>query len=179
MPIDSKFPLENFQKILKAKDKTDTTKAKKGFTRDVKKHIHDIAVKYILPEEGTMDFALMYLPSESVYYEVVNQPSLTEYAKKSRVYPVSPSTLYAHLQMILLSFEGKKIERKSKEIFALLRAIRGDYQKVEEKLSTLGGHLGNAYNKFSEVTHAYNLIGQKLESSKTLSLEDAPQRDQA
>ncbi len=68
------------------------------FIRDVKKHIKDISSKYILPAEGTVDFALMYLPSEAVYYEVVNLTDLMDYARDLRVYPVSPTTLYAHLQ---------------------------------------------------------------------------------
>lgn len=173
LPIDSKFPMENFQRLAKAKTKADQTPFRRAFIKDVKKHIKAISSKYILPEEGTMDFALMYIPSEPVYYEIANLTQLSDFARKNRVYPVSPTTLYAHLQMILLSFEGKKIQTKSREIFTLLRAIQGDYQKVEEKLSTLGSHIGNSYNKFSEVARAYTLIGQKLESSKTLTSPDS------
>lgn len=168
LPIDSKLPMENFQSLMSAKTTVQKTSARRLFYRDVKKHIKDISQKYILPEEGTMDFALMYLSSEPVYYEVVNSNTLSDFARRSRVYPVSPTTLYAHLQMILLTFEGKKIESKSREIFRLLRAIQKDYQKVEEKLSTLGSHIGNAYNKFSEVSRSYTLIGQKLNSPSQL-----------
>jgi DNA recombination protein RmuC len=176
LPIDSKFPMENFQKMAKSKDKKEQGAWQKLFISDVKKHIKAISQKYILPEEGTMDFALMYVPSESVYYEIVNLTDLTEFAQKARIYPVSPSTLYAHLQMILLSFEGKKIEKKSREIFSLFRAIQGDYEKVEEKLTTLGSHIGNAYNKFSEVSRSYTLIGQKLQSGRQLEPdEEKPQ----
>lgn len=169
LPIDSKFPMENFQRLVKSKDKTEQKPHRRAFVKDVKKHIKAISSKYILPEEGTMDFALMYVPSEPVYYEIVNLVDLSNFARDSRVYPVSPSTLYAHLQTILLSFEGKKIEKRSREIFTLLRAIQGDYVKVEDKLTTLGSHISNSYNKFSEVVRAYTLIGQKLESSKTLA----------
>ena len=115
-----------------------------------------------------MDFALMYMPSESVYYEVVNDTVLSDYARRKRVYPVSPTTLYAHLQMILLTFEGKKIESRSREIFALMRAIQKDYEKVETHLSTLGSHVSNAYNKFSEVDRSFTLMGQKISSSSQL-----------
>lgn len=175
LPIDSKFPMENFQRIVKAKDKAAEVIARKAFGADVKKHIKAISTKYILPEEGTMDFALMYVPSEAVYYELVNLTELMDYAKRNRIFPVSPSTLYAHLQMILLSFEGKKIEKKSREIFSLLRAIQTDYDQVDEKLSTLGNHIGNAYNKFSEVSSSYTRIGQKLKSSRELTPdEDLP-----
>lgn len=172
LPIDSKFPLENFQAMMSAKSKDQKSRAKKAFARDVKKHVDDIARKYILPEENTMDFALMYLPSEPVYYEVASEPALTDYARRKRVYPVSPTTLYAHLQMILLTFEGKKIESRSREIFALMRAIQKDYEKVETHLGTLGSHIGNAFNKFSEVDRSFTLLGQKLSSSDSLEASE-------
>ena len=116
-----------------------------------------------------MDLALMYIPSESVYYEIVNTSELSDYARKSRIYPVSPSTLYAHLQMILLSFEGQKIEAKTKQVFVLLRAIQKDYEKTENVLQVLGKHLTNAYNQMSNVTQHFAHLGQKLTSSRMLS----------
>jgi DNA recombination protein RmuC len=168
IPIDSKFPMENFQRMTKAEDKKERERAKRDFITDVRKHIRDISKKYILPEEGTMDFALMYIPSEPVYYEIVNDPGLTEYARQLRVYPVSPTTLYAHLQVILLSFEGQKIESKAKEVFAMLRAIHKDYDKVEDNLSTLQRHLNNAYNMMSNVYSSFTQLGQKIDSTKSL-----------
>jgi DNA recombination protein RmuC len=168
LPIDSKFPMENFQRIVKAEKETEKKKARIAFVADVKKHVKDISRKYILPEEGTMDFALMYIPSEAVFYEVANIPDLTDFARKNRVYPVSPTTLYAHLQTILLSFEGKKIEARSREVFRLLRAIRKDYEKTESSLSVLGKHLQNAYNQMSHVLSGFTLLGQKLSSTQAL-----------
>ncbi|MFC1711156.1 DNA recombination protein RmuC [Patescibacteria group bacterium] len=175
LPIDSKFPMESFQKMVKGDTKEVREKMKKVFSRDVQKHIKDISKKYILPEEGTMDFALMYVPSESVYYEIVNIPKLTDFARKSRVYPVSPTTLYAHLQMILLSFEGKKIEARSREVFKMLRAIKKDYEKTENVLEVLGKHINNAYNQFSNVLKSFSLLGQKL--SSTQSISDSPKAE--
>ena len=171
LPIDSKFPMENFQKMTKLETDAEKNKARLEFTKDVKKHITAIAKKYILPEEGTMDFCLMYIPSESVYYELINITEVMEYAKKSRVYMVSPSTLYVHLQTILLSFEGRKIESHSKEVFALLRAIAIDYNKVEENLSVLGKHINNASSQFTNVTSSFVKIGRKLDSTKNLEIE--------
>src|SRR3990167_10788391 len=104
LPIDSKFPMENFQKMVKAKTEKEKEDFRKELVRDVKKHIDAISKKYILPDEGTMDFALMYLPSESVFYELANMQDIIEYARKERVYIVSPNTLYAHLQTILLNY---------------------------------------------------------------------------
>ena len=174
LPIDSKFPAENFQKMMAAENETEKEQWRKEFIRDVKKHISDISQKYILPEEGTMDFALMYVPSEPVYYEVVNEMELTDYARKNRVYPVSPNTLYANLQVILLSFQGKDIEQKSRQLFALLRGIQKDYSKLGENLSVLNKHITNAYNQMSNVGTDYTLMGQKLSSTQNLDEGDLP-----
>ena len=168
LSIDSKFPMENFQKMFKAKDALEKEIFQKEFIKDLKRHIDAISQKYIAPAEGTMDFALMYIPSESVYYEVVNLPQVLDYARKQRVYMVSPSTLYAHLQTILLSFEGKRIESKSKELFALLRNVLNDYEKVEENLSTLGKHINNSYTQFSNVSSGFTSMGNKMRLTRKL-----------
>lgn len=168
LPIDSKFPMENFQKMTKSNEKTEKEVFEKEFVKDVRKHIDAISKKYILPSEGTMDFALMYIPSESVYYEVVNKTELLDYARKLRVYMVSPSTLYAHLQTIILSFEGKKMENTSKELFALLRSMQIDYEKIDDNMSVLGKHINNAYSQFGNVSSGLSSLGQKLSSTKSL-----------
>ena len=115
-----------------------------------------------------MDFALMYIPSESVYYEIVNLQELMNFARGLRVYPVSPNTLYAHLQVLLLSFQGKELEQKSKEVFRLLRAIQKDYEKTGEQLGVLGRHIGNAYNSMSSVSGSFDVLGQKLHNTHQL-----------
>jgi DNA recombination protein RmuC len=168
LPIDSKFPMENFQKMFKAENQIEKDSFKKEFIRDVKKHINAISKKYILPGEGTMDFALMYVPSESVYYELANEPEVLDFARKERVYIVSPSTLYAHLQTILLAFEGKKLESKSKQIFALLRSIQIDWEKINENMGVLGKHINNSFSQFNNVSAGISGLGQKIQSSKTL-----------
>ena len=178
LPIDSKFPMENFQKMFGAETDEAKISFKKEFLRDVKKHIDAIAKKYILPSEGTMDFALMYIPSESVYYELCNEVEILDYARRSRVYLVSPSTLYAHLQTILLSFEGKKIEAKSKEVFRLLRGMRLDYDKIDESLGVLGKHLGNASSQFTNVSTSISQLGRKLESTRLFEETEEVQKIQ-
>lgn len=167
--IDSKFPMENFTLMHKGETEIIRNQAKKDFIADVKKHVSDISKKYILPEEGTMDFALMYIPSESVYYEIANMNDLMDFARRARVYPVSPNTLYAHLQVLLLSFQGKELEEKSREVFRLLRAIQKDYGKVDEGLGVLGRHVNNAYNSMSSVSSSFSLLGQKLSQTQRLS----------
>ena len=179
LPIDSKFPMENFRLMIAAETEADKLNFQKIFINDIRKHIRDIANKYILPAEGTMDFAVMYIPPEPVYYEVVNLPQLIDYARSSRVYVVSPSTLYALLQTILLSFEGKKIEAQSRQVLQLLRSIQRDYQKTDEHLSILGKHVGNAYAKMSEVNQAYGQLGQKLQQTQTLGESVVSETDEA
>lgn len=171
LPIDSKFPMESFQRMVKAESEEEKETHCKEFVRDVKKHVDAISKKYILPEEGTMDFALMYVPSETVFYEMCNLPDILTYARRHRVYLVSPSTLYAHLQTILLSFEGKKIEQRSKEVFKMLRALQLDYEKVNDNMSILGRHLTNATSQFSNVSHGFLQLGRKLNTTKNLDAQ--------
>ncbi len=166
--IDSKFPMENFNVMIKGATESERVLAKKNFARDVKKHTEDISGKYILPEEGTMDFALMYIPSEAVYYEVVNIQELINFSRRLRVYPVSPNTLYAHLQVLLLSFEGKELETRSREVFRILRAIQKDYSKVGENIGVLQRHLTNAFNIMSSVSTSFTQLGQKITSTQSL-----------
>jgi len=160
--------MENFQKMYSSTSPSDKSLAKSAFIRDVRKHIKDISGKYILPEEGTLDFALMYIPSESVYYEIVSDQDILDTARDARVYPVSPTTLYAHLQTILLSFEGQKIAGKTQEVFTLLRAVQKDYEKLNDNLSLLGKHLTNAYNSLGSTSQTASQLGNKLDSARQL-----------
>ncbi|MFC1626729.1 DNA recombination protein RmuC [Patescibacteria group bacterium] len=166
--IDSKFPMEQFQLMHRGKTDEDRKKAKKQFVIDVKKHINDISKKYILPEEGTMDFALMYIPSESVYYEIATMTELMSFAQKQRIYPVSPNTLYAHLQVLLVSFAGKELQQRSQEVLKLLRAMKKDYEKTNEHIGVLGKHIHNAFNSMNTVSGAFTILGQKITRAQEL-----------
>lgn len=168
IPIDSKFPMENFRKLTTAKDDGERKIYKKEFENDIKKHTDDISRKYILTEEGTIDYALMYIPSESVYYEIVNNPDLFEYAGTKRVLPVSPTTFYAYLRAIMMSLEGQKIEEQAKRILQTIRAVQKDYEKVDESINILQRHVSNAYNQMNNVLSSFTLLGQKLSSTSQL-----------
>lgn len=168
IPIDSKFPMENFRRLIAADSIKEKQIAQKEFVKDVKKHIRDISSKYILTEEGTIDYALMYIPSESVYYEVVNNQELFEYSGSKGVLPVSPMTFYAYMKAILMSFEGQKIEARAKQILSSIRAIQKDYHKVEDNLSVLGRHVNNAYNMMGNVATSFSQLGQKITSTQAL-----------
>lgn len=169
IPIDSKFPLENFRKMASSETEAEKKSIERDFVKDVKKHIDDISKKYILTDEGTLDYALMYIPSEAVYYEIMTSESgVGEYAHDKRVLPVSPTTFYAYLRAILMSFEGQKIEAKAKEILVSIRAIQKDYGKVEENLGVLGRHLNNAHNMLALVSNGFAQLGQKITSTQSL-----------
>src|SRR4030043_1811494 len=130
IPIDAKFPMENFRKMAKAHNEKEIQESRKAFTADVKKHIDAISTKYIRPQEGTLDFALMYIPSEPIYYEILtNSPDLDDYAYRKRVRPVSPNTLYAYLRAIIMSLEGTRIEKQAGQILAALREIGDETNK--------------------------------------------------
>lgn len=167
IPIDSKFPMENFRKMQTGTD-LEKVQAQRDFEKDVKNHIDTISKKYILTDEGTIDYALMYVPSEAVYYEVVNDVGLFDYSQSKRVLPVSPTTFYAYIKAILMSFEGQKIETRAKEILSSIRAIQKDYEKTEENLSVLQKHLTNAYNMMNNVFTSFGTLGQKISSTGRL-----------
>jgi len=168
LPIDSKFPMENFQKYVRAREEQTKDMYKKEFIKDVKKHIEAIAKKYILPDEGTMDFALMYVPSEAVFYEIINTDTLTDFARSQRIFIVSPSTLYAHLQTILLSFEGKKLRHDQEKFSGFFVHYKMNYTKINESMDTLGKHLTNASSQFHNVHKGFLGLGTKLSTTKTL-----------
>lgn len=168
IPVDSKFPMENFRKINASKDDTERKLFEREFEKDVKGHIDSISKKYILTEEGTIDYALMYIPSEAVYYEIVNNAKVFDYAGAKRVLPVSPTTFYAYMRAILMSFEGQKIEAKARDILASIRAIQKDYTKVGDNLGILQKHLNNAYNMMGNVFTSFTQLGQKITSTQSL-----------
>lgn len=172
IPIDSKFPMENFRKMMGAERDLEKASFQKDFVRDVKKHIESISRKYILTEEGTIDYALMYIPSEAVYYEIVNSPELFEYAGEKRILPVSPTTFYAYMKAILMSFEGQKVEAKAKEILSIIKAVQKDYYKVETNMATLQKHINNANNMVGSVMDEFSRLGQKLSKTERMKLED-------
>ncbi|MFH1258993.1 MAG: DNA recombination protein RmuC [Elusimicrobiota bacterium] len=168
VPIDAKFSLENFQKFLEAATDAEKRQIRRKFTQDIQKHINDIANKYILPEEGTFDFALMYVPAENVYYEAFLRSdkddtiSLIDYALNKKIIPVSPVSFFAYLQAIVLGLRGLKIEETAKEILNYLSHLRIDWVKFQNEFEVLGTHLNNAEKKYSEVEKKLDRFGQRL-----------------
>lgn len=176
VPVDSKFPLESFQRMLASDEEAERIRHKKEFARAVKKHINDIASKYILPDEGTFDFALMYIPAENVYYETIikdeqlgEDASILSHAMQKHVIPVSPNSFYAYLQAIALGFRGLQIEKQAKEIMGFLDRLMGDIARFRTDYDTMGGHLENARKKYDEAERRLGRFEEKLGSAREVS----------
>jgi DNA recombination protein RmuC len=168
--VDSKFPLDNFQRMVDAGSDDERQLYAKGFARDVKSKIDDIAIKYIRPDEGTFDFAFMYVPVESVYYELACNPDsgLLEYANERRVFPVSPNTFTAYLQLIVLGMRSMQVEERAHEVMAYVAGLGGDFARFKEDFDLVGKHLGHAQTTY---TKADKRLG-KLESKLDRAIED-------
>src|SRR3989344_1703899 len=175
IPIDSKFPMENFRKMSSSQNDNERKGFEKEFVTDVKKHIDTISNKYILTNEGTIDYALMYIPSESIYYEIINNPALFDYSSGKRVLPVSPMTFYAYLKAILMGFEGQKISKKAHEILSAIRAIQKEYEKLGESIDTLSKHINNSYNMVNQVQGGYSKLGRQIVTTSKIDEEEIRQ----
>jgi len=155
VPVDAKFPLENFRRLLDAQTDDERTRARRAFVADVKRHVDAVATRYILPDENTFDFALMYIPAENVYYEIVVKDDVTgdtdisAYALARKVIPVSPGSFYAYLQAIVLGLRGLRIEERSHEILQQLSRLRGDFDRFRDDFRLVGKHLNNAVSSFA------------------------------
>jgi DNA recombination protein RmuC len=169
VPVDAKFPLENFRRMLAEPEEDRRRALRRAFARDVKLRVDEIAKKYIVPDERTFDFALMYVPAESVYYEIVikddaDDEPIAAYALDRRVVPVSPNSFYAYLQVIVLGLRGLRIEANAREIQSDLGRLGGDLDRVRDHLQKLGGHLGNAQKQFVDAARAMDRFQTKLEA---------------
>jgi DNA recombination protein RmuC len=164
VPIDAKFTLENFQKMLDAQDEQLKNNHRKKFIQDVKNRVDEIAAKYILPDENTYDFALMYIPAENVYYETIIQEDLFSYSMSKKVIPVSPNTFYAYLQVICLGLKGFKIEENAKNILKSLSALAIEINKFKEDFDILGKHIGGANSKYEDSQKRLEKFTERLTS---------------
>jgi len=176
IPVDAKFPLEGFQRLLSAKTPEERKKHKRTLLRDAKKHVDAIAEKYIRPAEGTSDFALMYIPAEGVFLELITpdegaEEGFVEYAWSRRVVPCSPNTFYAYLQSVALGLRGLALARNVQRVLGELRELQGELDGIEKDFRTLGTHLRNATGKYGDVDRALRTLSDRL---ARLSAEEEP-----
>jgi len=181
VPIDSKFPLDNFRRIIESKTDEERKSAQKVFYKDVRKHVDDIASKYIVPKEGTYDFAILYIPAENVYYETITkedsfgeEKGVLTYALNKKVIPVSPNSFYAYLHVIVLGLKGLKIEEHAREIQTLLVGLGKDLKDFQEDFRLVGKHIYDARNRFDEARTRLDKFSfrlEQIESQPVLTLE--------
>lgn len=160
--IDAKFTLENFQKAQEATDEPQKNLYRKKFIQDVKNRVDEVASKYILPQENTYNFALMYIPAENIYYEVIVKEDLLSYCISQKVIPVSPNTFYAYLQVICMGLKGLKIEENAQEILKHLEFLSNEIERVKEDFNLLGTHLSNASRKYEDTSKRLDRFSDRL-----------------
>ena len=171
VPVDAKFPLESFQRMVAAEDDAARKAARKEFEKSVKGRIDEIADKYIRPGEGTFEFALMFIPAENIYYEVIIKDeslgeggSLLTYATSRRVVPVSPNSFYAYLSTIVTGLKGMQVEARAREILDELGKLQREFARFNEAFRLLGRHLQSATGKYEEAEKIAGKVGERLQS---------------
>lgn len=166
LPIDAKFPLENIRHMMESKTDDERESFRKMFVSDIKKHLNTIADKYILPDEGTFDFAFMYIPAENVYYEIISNTdefqNLIGHSMSKRVFFVSPSTLCAHLQIIILGLKGLTIERNARVILDRMARLKTDIDRFADDFNVLGKHLGNTRTKYDDAEKRLSRLIERI-----------------
>jgi len=152
--VDSKFPLENFRRITELTSDEEKKTARRDFLRDVRKRVDEIATKYIRPAEGTLPFALMYVPAENVYYETIIRDDegfqLYSHCQERRVIPVSPNSLYAYLQTIMVGLKGLQVSQRAETILREIESLKIELDKFTKAYDTVGQHIRNAASKMDE-----------------------------
>jgi DNA recombination protein RmuC len=177
VPVDSKFPLEACQRMLAAEGE-ERLRERRAFNRSLRDKIDEIADKYIRPDEGTYNFALMYVPAETVYYEAVvrdaddrQDSSVVAYALERKVIPVSPHTFYAYLVAILHGLRGMEVGERAREILDSLGGLRQQFLQFERAYELVGKHLSNALKQYDETDRSLGLIQRKFERIGSVGAE--------
>ena len=168
VPVDSKFPLESYQRFIDANEEDDKKTFKKEFISSVRKRIYETA-KYINPAEGTFDFAMMYIPAENVFYEAIINDSFTNkeyellnYAMSKHIIPVSPNSFYAYLMALVFGLKGLKIEQEAKTILGELSQVQDKFGKFFTDYSLVGRHLSNAAGKFNDSAKGAEKLNEQI-----------------
>lgn len=165
IPIDSKFPIENFKKFQEAETKEEKKTYRRKFRNDVRKHIRDIADKYIRTEEGTVNFAVMYIPSEMIYQAISANEDIWGYSNKKRVFMTSPNHFYYFLQTIIIGIERNKISKASLQILNNLKGIQRDMEQFGENLNLVDKHFSNAKKQLGQAKGSFGDIKDKVDQS--------------
>lgn len=170
IPIDSKFPLENFKQFMRAETDEQRKVARRDFIKAVKRHVDDIAKKYLLPEEGTVNFGVMYIPSENVYYHILTdeESGLLDYAKDKNVIMVSPHGFFSFLRIVMMGMERSRLQEQAQQIWDILKGVQQESVRFNDTLGVLSRHVTNAKNAMDTVQSRYGKLTGKLDQVKLL-----------
>jgi len=190
IPIDSKFSLENYNKIVEEKNPADRERLEKLFKQDLKNRIDETS-KYIRPSEKTMDFAFMFIPSEGIYYDLlvnqvgaikVNTRDLIEYAfKEKHVIITSPTSFFAYLQTVLQGLKALQIEKSAQQIRERVEQLQKHLMAYDQYMQKLGSNLGTTVNMYNSAYKEFKKVDKDVvkitdKESKIEPLEvDKPQ----
>lgn len=178
IPIDAKFPMDSFKRYGNATNDEERKLAGKEFVRDCKKHIDDISSKYILPEEGTIDFAVMYIPSEPIAYEIINNfPEILDFAHQKHVSIASPNQFYSFLKVVMIGFEKQQVSSQARQILAHLKAIQRDASLFGEDLRLVNRHLTNAKNASDQATTSFTRLEGKIQGVQLSEGGEEPKKE--
>lgn len=167
LPIDSKFNWENFEKMVNAENDIQKEIYRKSFYSDVKKKIDEVASKYLLPSEGTTDLALMYVPAETVYYEIINNikdVDIPNYARTKKVFLVSPNTFALSISAIRHWFKDVEFNKQTKDIMKRLERISTDGGKLADDFQRLGKHIINTKSAYDESEKRLSLMVDRVKN---------------
>jgi DNA recombination protein RmuC len=173
IPIDSKFPLDAYRRMTEVGDE-----ARREFGQAVRKHADAIASKYILPAEQTLDLALMFVPSETVYYELLvtedaKGAKLDAYCRGKCVVPVSPNTLYAYLSCILMGLRGMQIEENARRLLGSLDGLSKQLETFSSAFEKLGTHVRHAQQSYDDAEHRLDRVRSAFEQMSQGVLPEA------
>lgn len=173
IPIDSKFSMENFTAMINSESDKERESARKVFVRDVKKRIDEIASKYILPEEGTTDYAIMYIPSENTFNEITNSQELRDYAQKKSIALTSPNQFTYFVKTLMMAYRQSELSKHASEILRALDGIKVESEKFGDDLDVLEGHIGRTSKSMDNVKTKFGKLVSKLDAVQALGSADS------
>ena len=171
VPIDSKFPTAPFEELAAATNENDRQRSRRAFLRAVRGHV-DAVAGYVKPDEGTVDYALMYVPAENVFHQIVIRErgddagsAPVDHAQSRGVFITSPSTLYLYLQTIATALRGFAIEQHAREISDNVSRLARDFSGTLEDYRVMGRHLNNARSKYEDVFRTLEQFSERLSAA--------------
>lgn len=174
--VDSKFPVEDFQKFATERDEAARASFWKSFVRNVKQKMDETA-GYILPQEGTVPFALMYIPFEPIFQEVVSDPELMRYTLEKRVFFTSPQTFLVTIQSILLGLQRERFAEQAEDILKMLHAVAKDATDFDELLRRAASQLADAKANMDRLINSFAVLLGKLNQLKDLEAKPKDGKD--